>query len=180
MARAQKEDFLHSSRFWVATADASQGRLQVPTNRADIAGFNACSLPEVSVDSAEYREGHRIYTVKQPGNPTVSAVSLSRGVTRGDSSFWRWLKAVIEGGEYREDLNIFSFHRDALPATGGGSTTRIDVRTAVPARTTQLKECYPSRHKFGSDHDATASEISIMELDIECEVPNIEEGSPPA
>lgn len=39
----------------------------------------------------------------------------------------------------------------------------------VPARAWKLKGCIPTRYKVGSDFDAAGIEVSIMELDVECE-----------
>jgi phage tail-like protein len=178
MAREVATDFIHSMRFQVNTTDGSRFGL-APPGRAE-AGFTAVTTPEATVEAVEYKEGTMIYTRKYPGNPTVSDITLSRGVARLDSSFWDWVRAVIEGsGEYRQDIDIKHFHRDTalvrdVPTTGADANlTNIDVET--PARVYHVREAFPIRQKVAGDLDATASEISIMELDVSYEHFEVEE-----
>jgi phage tail-like protein len=181
MARAVAQDFLHSMRFHVSVSAAAGAGSDVTlgSDGDKPAGFAQCSLPEASVEVVEYREGTWIYNIKQPGNPTVNDVSLSRGVTTGDSTFWHWLLTVIEGsGEYRADVTIKQFHRQnsLIRAKGSDSNqTALDLKNATPARTYTLKNAFPTRHKVASDLDATSSEISIMELDLAYETFEITE-----
>lgn len=169
MARAMSTDFLHSMRFHVeAIGVGGVQRLNVPGRPQ--AGFSAVTTPEASVEPVEYKEGNMIYTRKQPGNPSMSDITLTRGVARGDTSFWDWARVVLEGsGEYRADLEIKQFHRDTAlvrsqPATGDQpNLTNLDINT--PARIYHVREAFPTRCKPGADFDATASEISIGELD---------------
>jgi phage tail-like protein len=174
MARPVSDDFLHSMRFHVEVIDGSVA----PTERlgAPEAGFSMCSVPEATVEPVEYKEGTYIYTRKQPGNTTFADISLSRGVAITDSAFWRWIKTVIEGaGNYREDVRIKHYHREeALPGSGDVTTNLTAIPTSVDAaRTYEVFEAFPSRHKVAGDLDATASEISIMELDLAFEYFNL-------
>jgi phage tail-like protein len=178
MARAQAQDFLHSMRFHV-TVDALGGgapptgflnpaRTPAGADLGPEAGFSACSTPELSTEAVEYKEGTMVYTRKFPGAPSVSDITLSRGVARTDTSFWLWIKTVAEGdGEYRADLSIKHYHRvEFLSGTvANANKTSVDL-TASPARTYQVKQAFPTRHKVAGDLDATASEISVMELDL--------------
>jgi len=173
MARAQASDFLHSMRFHVTASDS--GFLDQPPNQADgrgHAGFSMCSTPEATVEVMEYKEGTFVYTRKFPGNPTMADMTLSRGVARMDSTFWNWIQKVIEGqGEYRTDLQIKHYHR--AQALNGPNITQINIEN--PARIYHVKEAFPARHKVAGDMDATAGEISIMELDIAYEHFTVEE-----
>ena len=175
MARAKISDFLHSFRFHVVlTGFGAGGTKQLLGNDPGArAGFNAVSVPEASHDAVEYREGTYIYTRKYPGIPSVSDITLSRGVAHKDGSFWTWMKDVIEGNaEYRGNLDIFHLHRDARPATTTpGSTTFNPPEDATEGGFIAYKcqEALPIRMKVGSDLDATASEVSIQELDIAIE-----------
>lgn len=183
--RAQATDFLHSMRFHadVIGAGGVQFLQKEGQNNQPGAGFSAVTTPEATVESVEYKEGHTIYTKKYPGNPTVSDLTMSRGVARRDSSFWDWLRIVIEGsGEYRATLQIKHFHRDTAlprpyPATGDQNATNLNVDT--PARTYMCYEAFPIRHKVAADLDATASEISVMEIDVAFEHFEVVEGIPP-
>ena len=183
MARAQATDFIHSMRFHVdAIGVGGVSRLVVPGRPQ--AGFSAITTPEATVEAVEYKEGNTIYTKKYPGNPTMSDITLSRGVTRGDSSFWEWVRVVLEGGgEYRADLEIKHFHRDTSlvrtqPADGSQpNLTNIDTNT--PGRLYHVREAFPIRQKVAADMDATASEISIMEMDLAYENFEVEERPAP-
>jgi phage tail-like protein len=174
MARAMATDFLQSFRFQVdAIGVGGTPRLVVPGRPQ--AGFTQVSTPEVSTDAVEYKEGNMTYILKQPGMPQVSDVTMSRGVTRGDSSFWEWMRVVVEGsGEYRADLEIKQFHRDTAlvrtqPAFGNQpNLTNIDTNT--PAVIIHARECFPIRVKTAADFDGTASEISLAEIDISVEM----------
>lgn len=174
MARPVSDDFLHSMRFHVEVIDGSVP----PTERLGTpeAGFSMCSVPEATVEPVEYKEGTYIYTRKQPGNTTFGEISMSRGVAITDSAFWQWIKTVIEGsGNYREDIRIKHYHREeALPGSGDVTTNLTAIPTSRnAARTYQVFEAFPSRHKVAGDLDATASEISIMELDLAFEYFNL-------
>jgi phage tail-like protein len=156
-------------RYWVdVTGVDGIDRLNTQvSNGTPQAGFSAVTTPEATVEAVEYKEGQWVYTRKYPGNPSMGDITMSRGVARGDSSFWEWMKAVIEGGEYRADLDIKHFHRDQqllgqAAGTGNIETSNVDNN---PARAYQVKQAFPIRHKVAADLDATASEISIMEID---------------
>ena len=185
MPRAVTTDFLLSMRFHVSIMGANNAGYLLGGNRAvgtGVAGFTACSTPELSSEAVEYKEGQFIYPRKFPGNPSVSDITLSRGVARQDSSFWLWMQASVEGGAlansgtYREDVQIDHYHRDK--AFAGGPNIQVWDTTADPGRRYLCYEAFPIRHKSSSDLDATASEISIMELDVAMEYFKIEEIAP--
>jgi phage tail-like protein len=183
MARAQATDFLHSMRFHVdAVGVGGVARLVVPGRPQ--AGFSAVTTPEATVEAVEYKEGNAVYTRKFPGNPTMSDITMTRGVTRGDSSFWEWLRVVAEGsGEYRADLDIKHFHRDTAlvrtqPATGD-QPNLTNLNTDTPGRIYHVREAFPTRQKVAADLDATASEISVMEIDFAFETFEVEERPAP-
>jgi phage tail-like protein len=176
MARAKISDFLHSFRFHVVITGFGAGiekqLLRSGPDRAS-AGFNAVSTPEASHDAVEYREGTFIYTQKFPGIPSISDVTLSRGVAHKDGTFWTWMKDVIEGNaEYRANLSIFHLHRDSRPASSTPASTEFSPPEAAPPGGFihyKCEQALPIRHKVSSDLDATASEVSIQELDLAIE-----------
>jgi phage tail-like protein len=183
MARAKATDFLHSFRFHVVVngfgATGTTAVLQTGTDRPQ-AGFNQCSTPEASEEAVEYREGHYIYTQKYVGLPSLSDVTLQRGVAMTDGSFWQWMKRCIEGNEeYRADVDIRHMHRDAKPQTQSSPSVAMSPM-AIPANgapgviTYHLHEAFPTRHKVAGDLDSTASEVSIQELDLAYEWFDIE------
>lgn len=178
MARSQLADFIHSMRFHVVAgqlADGSNAPIQAINPDA---GFSACTTPEATVEVVEYKEGQFLYTRKYPGHVTYNDVTMSRGVARTDSSFWEWIRIVIEGnGEYRSDVQIKHFHRsDVLPGalyTGAQTVPTLppaeNLNLTAPAKIYTLYQALPVRHKFAGDLDATDSAISIMELDVSYE-----------
>lgn len=175
MARAVATDYLHSMRFQVAVNDGNNPLTTLNPDGVVEAGFSAVTTPEMTVEAVEYKEGNMIYTRKYPGNPSMSDITLSRGVARVDSSFWNWMQLVAEGAEfdqpvaqYRQDLDIRHFHRDTS-LTGDTVQNRTQLDVGSPARIYRIKEAFPIRHKVAGDLDATASEISIMELDLSFE-----------
>jgi phage tail-like protein len=91
---------------------------------------------------------------------------MSRGVARKDSSFWEWMRTVIEGtGEYRTELLIKHFHRaDTLPGPSQPPAENLNLQSA--AKVYKLWQAFPSRHKLSSDLSATDSGVSIMELEV--------------
>lgn len=177
MARPQTTDFLQAFRFHVRVEETSQIRpeqLQFrPSPNANQpaggeAGFQSVTLPEASVEPAEYREGTYKYLRKFPGPQTYSDATFMRGATISDTVFFDWVKQVWNGGEYRADLTVLHFHRDDV----------ADLGTKIPAasRTYALYECLPIRCKPGADFDATSGEVSLMELDVACEYMEVNPG----
>lgn len=181
MARMAETDFLQSMRFFVTVATAQginpfQFTIE-HTNAAGVAveiqaGFSAVTTPEISVEVVEYHEGHHIYTHKFPGRPSVSDVTLSRGVAREDTDFFFWVLQAIEGaGEdethYRTDLHIWHGGRAGLPNADvlAGPQTRYNA-IARPTRYYSLFDAFPIRCKVAGDLDATSGDISISEVDV--------------
>jgi len=188
MARAKATDFLHSFRFHVVVNGFGATTSPVLQTGGDKpqAGFNACSTPEASEESVEYREGHYIYTRKYVGIPSVADITLSRGVAMTDGTFWQWMKRCIEGNEeYRADVDIKHFHRDAKDQTTSSPINQTamsvgagaGVGDGLGAIVYHLHEAFPTRHKVAGDLDSTASEVSIQELDLAYEYFDIENPS---
>jgi phage tail-like protein len=138
-------------------------------------GFQSITIPELSVEVGEYREGHYRFTRKQPGVPTVSDATFNTGVVKSHTPFFDWMKATIgitslpsAISGYRVDLSIHHYHimdeygGDALDSVGQASKKIV------------LNNCFPLRAKPAGDFDATASDISLAEMDVACESMDIE------
>lgn len=153
MARAEASDYLHSFRFQVVDVSADGGSFlgtaEPRGDRFPQGGFNACGMPNMTVETATYREGIWTWTKKQAGVPTLDDVTLSRGVARAETALAKWAMAAAKGGEYRADVTILHFHRD-------------DAQQ--PARRIILREAFPVSVKLAGDLDATSSDISITEM----------------
>jgi phage tail-like protein len=184
MPRAKVTDFIHSFRFYVEItgfgdpAFGGGSDKQLIPDGQNYAGFNSVSTPELSHDAAEYREGTYTYTRKYPGIPTVADITLSRGLAHKDGTFFNWMKDVVEGNaEYRANIDIYHLHRDSKPATDTSAITfgYKDPPTVDGFLLYQCRECIPLRVKVAGDLDATASEVSISEMDISMEAFTIED-----
>ena len=144
MARAQVTDYYQNFRFWVSEPNAFLD----PS-----AGFKTVSIPKLTTDVAEYREGTRQYTLKQAGIPKVDEVTMTQGIARKASNFFNWVQLSIGPGEYRTDLEIRHFHR-------------VDPQgiTGAPSKVYRLLECFASEVEISSGLDADSNEISIASL----------------
>jgi len=188
MARAAKTDFLQNFRFRVSAETGGVDGLKatgLPEHSIDNqAGFQSCSIPEMSVEPTEYREGIMKYTRKFPGIPTVTDVSLTRGVVAEDTTFFRWMIQTVSGGEYRSTIVIQQYSRtDVAQADTMGNPTYFGPYsgTSFPKQSSRditCYECMPMRVKPGADLDATSGEVSMQELDFALEYFSIS-GTPP-
>lgn len=158
MARASASDPLHAFRFHVRSEN---GFVEFTDSNLGEAGFQSVSMPELSVEAVEYKEGIWTYTRKYAGIPTVSDITLMRGVTKTNTKFFDWTKAAAEGGEYRSNITVYHWHRDGkLP---------FQLADLAAARQINCFECIPTRTKAAGDLDATSSEVSLEEMDIAME-----------
>ena len=167
MARIQATDFLLSFRFQVRMVELANGEAPDYLNfeRPDDsqAGFQSVTLPEMTIEATEYREGTYKYTRKFPGPPTISEVSCMRGVVRADTSFFDWCVAAISGSEYRATINIAQFTREDLPQPE--TPFEFTELPTIAARNYTCYECVPVRVKPAGDLDATSGEVSMAEVD---------------
>lgn len=184
MPRALATDFLHNFRFNARAKTSGMTEAENLFDRDNVlptgavreeAGFNSITSPEMSTDAVEYREGMYNFTRKQTGIPTVSDVTFSRGVILGDSSLYGWFRTHIDGGEYRADVQYWLYHRTAMAAPSStaskfrGFSSSNTVTDATKALSVMLHEAAPIRFKPFGDMDATASDISLQEMDVTME-----------
>lgn len=155
MARPQSDDLLQSFRFRVVAVE--DGFINPE------AGFNQVTTPTLTVEAAEYREGNRKFTRKQPGVPTVEAMTMQRGIALTETQFSDWIMSKVLGGApYRTDLVINVYNQEK---TGEISSDAI-------SRQIRCAECFPTSVKFIGDLDATSSDINLQE--VECAVEEIQ------
>lgn len=133
-------------------------------------GFSTISIPDITLDVTEYKEGIHTWKRKYPGSPTVGDVTLSRGVAKNRTRFHQWVLAAINGSEYRTDLEIHVFHREEW-ATGvndvGGDLTLLPKPAA--SLVIKLKQAFAMMVRPGSDLDAQGADILLEEMTISCE-----------
>lgn len=185
MARSMNTDYLQSMRFHVVisgnTATLDWGT-KIGAGAHSTAGFNTVTVPELSIESVEYREGRWNYSRKMPGVPSMGGdISMTRGVVRKDTDFWDWAHIVAEGsGEYRADLDIYHYHRDNALTRGLSYTqNQTLLQLDKPAKIYKVRDAFPTRCKPAGDMDASSSEVSISELDCAYETFWVEDHTPP-
>jgi phage tail-like protein len=162
MARAVNTDFYQAFRFGVSVTEGAVTYIE-PN-----AGFNNITVPEVTMEAAEYREGSFTWTQKYAGVPTVSDATFQQGVSSvaaggNGAPFFDWALAAINGSEYRATVTIRHLHR-----TLGDTDSRQII----------LQEAFPIRVKPDGDLDATSSEVSIREMDVACESVDVQVKAP--
>jgi len=143
-------------------------------------GFTTCGAPGASVAVATYREGHYVYTRKQPGIPTMEDITMSRGVTHTDTELWRWMLVVIEGANgYRSDVSINHHHRQGafkyetsklltgeistIPDRAASESLKLST---APTRRYHLYDALPINVKAAGDMDSNNNEISISTMGV--------------
>lgn len=172
MARAQASDPLHNFRFHAQILDGGPyvGNLSTDIIGNGQAGFNSVTGPEITLEWAEYREGVRTYTEKYPGIPSWNDVTFGRGAARVETDFFDWMLAAAEGREYRADLIIYHFPREALErpdnAPVGNAGVSLPATAITAAKGYKLYNGGPGRVKLAGDMDATSSDVSIKEMDV--------------
>ena len=155
--RSQTDDLLQSFRFRVFEEDGGPGFI------TPAAGFNNVVIPDITLEEVMYREGHRTFTLKFPGVPTVANTTYQRGVARSDTELFDWLRQGVLGkGRYRANHLIKQYDQSN---TGENADD-------VAARQIHCKNVWPLRVKPMGDLDANTSDVSIMEC--ECSVEEIE------
>ncbi len=159
MARVQSRDPLQKFRFHAEAYlnDGTDGLKYTDESGAQ-AGFNSITVPELTIEAVEYKEGTDTYKRRYPGAPTWSdTITLSRGVAKRDTVFYSWIVDKVLGGlEYRADMTIYHFHRD-----GNKDISKARLYTCY--------EAFPARVKLADDLDATGSDVSLQEIDINYE-----------
>lgn len=181
MARSSSQDFLQGFRFQVEMLGDGPNYFTLDSDAASRpggrAGFQSCTLPEVSAEAVEYREGTFKYTRKFSGVAQVTDVSLMRGICLNDSALFSWMMDAVGGGEHRRDITIKQFTRGALfsPSGANGALSEptegdyAGTAEATQARSYNCFECIPIRCKPGADLDSSSADVSIQELDIAIE-----------
>ena len=168
--RAASTDLMQSFRYHVFADDGSGVDPLQPAYDDDrtgfetkgVAGFQSITIPELSVEAAEYREGNMVWTQKYPGPPTVSDLTMMRGISRRDTAFHDMVLASVNGEQYRADLTIVHYQRtqmmDAVEAQFGKDHRRIECG-----------ECFATRAKPAGDFDSMTGDVSLAEVDVAVE-----------
>ncbi len=142
-----------------------------------LAGFNSITTPEIEQEFEEIREGNSKYIKYFPLNKvSISPIIIIRGVSVFESAFYRWIKKGITFDDPRRHLllvhytNInflgaFGVGQREIPFVGVG----VEQITTLPGKAWLLYDCLPKRYKAATDFDATSSDISLTEIEIQPE-----------
>jgi phage tail-like protein len=109
-----------------------------------------------------------LFQKKYPIKISVTTLTLSRGVTKIDSGFYRWILNCLDGSGYRSNIIINQYHRSDV----GGLKTFSQEKAS---RTINCYHCFPVRYKPSGDFDAASSDISIEELELDVEYFTVEQ-----
>jgi len=167
--RAAVDDLMQGFRFHVTAVNWDQIDLlqPVPSRPGEFegggqAGFQSVTLPELSIEATEYREGTFMWTQKYPGPPTVSDCTLMRGVAMTDTAFFDWVMTSVNGAQYRSDVTIWHYQRTQM-GSGPAPLQSTDVRKVF------CRNCIPTRVKPAADFDSMSGEVSLAEVDFAME-----------
>jgi len=155
-ARSQSTDPFLLNRFHVTD---TEGFLNLASPAG---GFQTCTMPTITLETHEYSEGLWTYRRKFPGTATFDDITLTKGVVKNDTSFFKWVLGGAENHPYRSNIIIKHYHRDDVEGL-------LDYTKAVPYRQIICYNALPINTKLGSDFDAMASDISIEEMGISFE-----------
>ena len=174
MARAASQDKLQNYRYHVKMIPGGPYEGDLSDLGAVEAGFKSVTIPQITTETTNYREGIYTYARKFGGPPTVETVTLTRGAAIGDTKFIDWIFAKIEGREYRADMDIYHMPSTAIRKDSNGPG-RLNNPSTLPDRweakslTYRCYDCQPSRVKVAGDLDEDSGEVSIAEVEVELE-----------
>jgi len=113
LARSFLNDYLQVFPFWL-TDVGPLNAFSLPI-LTPLFGFSQLSSPEISIDVETFKEGNWMFDRKVVKSGSVSAITMSRGVTIYESDFSNWIKAALYG-----DPDQFS---SPIPGVGAGGLT---------------------------------------------------------
>ncbi len=124
--------------------------LRSALSNGNFVGFQTMTVPEISLETKEIRQGNNQYVHRVPtGFSSGGNVVLSQAVLRLAGDMGLWFKQALNG--------VFSPRRNMLLVH-----TRLD--RALPARIIQCSDCIPVSWKPASDFDANSSTVSMESL----------------
>jgi len=136
---ADRKDPFRNNRFIVEIDGVSQ------------AGFREATIPDVSTDPIEYREGNEAPTVRKiPGLIKYGNITLKWGITNS-MDMYNWYKEAILDSKFngaRKNISILLLDEE------GNEANRWN-----------FVNCWPTKYN-APDTNATTSEIAIEEMEI--------------
>lgn len=175
MARQRLLDKMQVFSFWLFDVSGASGNILFSIFDPAL-GFSSCSSPEIIVEPKIVQPGNWEYKRKIVKTADITPISMARGTRFFDSDFYNWITNAIRGRQpVRRDIVLvhfmgFSVQRQVAALAGAvGIGPEIGITSLAertPGRAWLLHGCLPTRYKAGSDFDATASDVSIAELEI--------------
>jgi len=196
VARSVRTDHAQNYKFRATVVDDASGPFgftlptnlpQVFTTLGNFASFSRISIPSISMDTEEFKEGNWPFRRRVITAASVDTVTMEKGVTLYDSDFWLWAMGAVNGVVSRKAVVIHLMHRTQEPAlqpsqqavrqnapnlTGnvsfnGSTLVNATIKPAIPiiAKAWILHDAIPVRVKPASDLDATSGEVSIAEIE---------------
>lgn len=121
------------------------------------AAFAEVTLPSMSIDVVEYRDGSdKLNSVRKlPGLTKSGNVTLKRGIV-GDLGLFHWIRAVSQGQPDRRNVSIVLLDEQRTPVLRWG-----------------LRNAFPVKYEDAT-LNAKSSEVAIESLELACEGLEIE------
>jgi len=113
-------------------------------------GFTEVSGLSVELQTIDYREGNSFdYNVtKMPGIPQYSAITLKRGLFKGDNEFFNWLNTVKMNNIERRQLTISLLNEEHKPVA-----------------VWKVKDAFPSKVE-GPTLNSTGNEVAVESIEL--------------
>jgi len=181
MARVRYDDFLQSHNFWVFEFGASIKPPFVVLNPfvgaglsgGLVGGFAGVSLPELTATTATVSPINESIATTYVTGYEVSSVTLRRGVSRYDSSFYQWITNAMNGTDKpHRNLMVLHLSSAALDVDAGYARDPAPVGLGYVevikafGKAYLLYDCIPTRYSLGGDLDANSADVSIAELEV--------------
>lgn len=167
MARPRLLDYLQSHRFWVVDITPTLGRRAFVLNPT--MGFSSVSGLGMTVETQQFTPGNSNWPVTIPIGASASQVTMSRGVSMGDSSFWDWVRDAVKGvNSPVRTLMVIHYTGMGISLEKAGFVNSGIALSAsrIPGQAWVLWECVPVGFR-GPSLDASTGDVSVQEIDIQ-------------
>ena len=183
MARTRVDDFLQGYNFFVFDLTPSPKPPFVVLNPLIgaglsgglVGGFTGVSLPEITATTNTYSPLNEPFGYTYVTGYEVGPITLRRGASRYDSSFYQWITRAMRGTDRpHRDLMILHLSSasllDETDSEGNASPHSVGKGYVEVIKTFGkayiLYDCIPTRYSPGGELDASSSEITITELEV--------------
>jgi len=181
MARNRLTDFMQSHRFWLFDVVPS---LAPPfyVLGTPFFGFSNITAPEYTAEVSEIKQLNSMFKRYAYDGGSVGPITLTRGIRGYDDTMWDWMYRALIGLEVTQrHLLLLQFTNINMNRLGAGEDakfigydipgidTPLEFGMYLPGRAYLLWSCIPTRYKTAGDFDATSSEVSLQELEIQPE-----------